>query len=80
MPSAVRLAKRLFHLDGFKKTDVSRHLSKNTDYNRVVADEFLKYFDFRDSRIDGALRQFLEAFCLAGETQESSEWTSQCNL
>lgn len=28
IPSAVRLAKRLFHLDGFKKSDVSRHLSK----------------------------------------------------
>ena len=28
IPSAVRLAKRLYHLDGFKKTDVSRHLSK----------------------------------------------------
>ena len=27
-PSAHRLAKRLFHLDGFKKSDVSRHLSK----------------------------------------------------
>lgn len=70
VPSAVRLAKRLYHLDGFKKTDVSRHLSKNTDYNRVVADEYLKYFDLVDSRIDGALRQFLESFCLTGETQE----------
>lgn len=28
LPSAVRLAKRLFTLDGFKKSDVSRHLSK----------------------------------------------------
>lgn len=28
MPSAIRLAKRLFGLDGFKKSDVSRHLSK----------------------------------------------------
>lgn len=28
MPSAVRLAKRLFYLEGFKKSDVSRHLSK----------------------------------------------------
>lgn len=27
-PSALRLAKRLFHLEGFKKSDVSRHLSK----------------------------------------------------
>lgn len=28
MPSAIRLAKRLYYLDGFKKSDVSRHLSK----------------------------------------------------
>lgn len=28
LPSAVRLAKRLYCLDGFKKSDVSRHLSK----------------------------------------------------
>lgn len=28
MPSAIRLAKRLFCLEGFKKSDVSRHLSK----------------------------------------------------
>jgi PH/SEC7 domain-containing protein len=28
IPSAVRLAKRLYLLDGFKKSDVSRHLSK----------------------------------------------------
>lgn len=28
IPSAVRLSKRLYSLDGFKKSDVSRHLSK----------------------------------------------------
>lgn len=28
IPSAIRLAKRLFGLEGFKKSDVSRHLSK----------------------------------------------------
>lgn len=28
IPSAIRLAKRLYGLDGFKKSDVSRHLSK----------------------------------------------------
>lgn len=28
LPSAIRLAKRLFGLEGFKKSDVSRHLSK----------------------------------------------------
>lgn len=28
MPSAIRLAKRLYSLDGFKKSDISKHLSK----------------------------------------------------
>lgn len=28
LPSAIRLAKRLYHLDGFRKSDVSKHLSK----------------------------------------------------
>lgn len=68
--SAARLAKRLFYLDGFKKTDVSRHLSKNTDYNHVVAEEYLRYFDFGQKSLDSALRQFLSHFCLGGETQE----------
>nr|CAD7444365.1 unnamed protein product [Timema bartmani] len=30
IPSAIRLAKRLYMLDGFKKSDVSRHLSKKS--------------------------------------------------
>ena len=34
IPSAKRLATRLFQLDGFKKTDVSRHLSRNNEYNQ----------------------------------------------
>lgn len=69
-PSASRLAKRLFNLEGFKKTDVSRHLSKNNEFNRVVAEEYLKYFDFSGDALDLALRKFLSRFCLIGETQE----------
>lgn len=34
LPSAVRLAKRLYSLDGFKKSDVSRHLSKKYAVSR----------------------------------------------
>ncbi|KAK3871166.1 hypothetical protein Pcinc_022206 [Petrolisthes cinctipes] len=70
IPSAVRLAKRLISLDGFKKTDVSRHLSKNNEFSRAVAEEYLNYFDFRGDTLDAALRKFLDKFCLAGETQE----------
>ncbi|XP_063605221.1 PH and SEC7 domain-containing protein-like isoform X4 [Penaeus indicus] len=70
IPSAVRLAKRLISLDGFKKSDVSRHLSKNNEFSRAVAEEYLNYFDFRGDTLDKALRKFLDKFCLTGETQE----------
>ncbi|XP_075145667.1 exchange factor for Arf 6 isoform X2 [Haematobia irritans] len=70
MPSAIRLAKRLYTLDGFKKSDVSRHLSKNNDFNRAVADEYLKYFNFDTKTLDESLREFLQQFALSGETQE----------
>ncbi|CAB4055557.1 PSD [Lepeophtheirus salmonis] len=39
VPSAIRLAKRLYQLDGFRKSDVSRHLSRNNEYNQVVAED-----------------------------------------
>lgn len=70
IPSAVRLAKRLYGLDGFKKSDVSRHLSKNNDFSRAVAEEYLKYFTFETLTLDEALRMFLHQFSLSGETQE----------
>ncbi|RZF35346.1 hypothetical protein LSTR_LSTR013403 [Laodelphax striatellus] len=70
LPSAERLAKRLFTLDGFKKSDVSRHLSKNNDFSRAVAEEYLKYFVFQGDTLDLALRKFLKQFSLSGETQE----------
>ena len=57
VPSALRLAKRLFHLEGFRRTDVSRHLGKNNDFSQVVAEEYLRYFDFNGSMsLDMALR------------------------
>ncbi|XP_049870290.1 PH and SEC7 domain-containing protein-like [Pectinophora gossypiella] len=70
IPSAERLAKRLYHLDGFKKSDVSRHLSKNNEFSRAVAEEYVKHFDFAGQTLDAALRAFLGRFALSGETQE----------
>lgn len=70
IPSAERLAKRLYHLDGFKKSDVSRHLSKNNEFSRAVAEEYVKHFDFKGDTLDVALRTFLLRFALSGETQE----------
>ncbi|XP_050297414.1 PH and SEC7 domain-containing protein isoform X2 [Anthonomus grandis grandis] len=70
LPSAIRLAKRLYSLDGFKKSDVSRQLSKNNDFSRAVAEEYLKYFNFEKDTLDIALRKFLKQFSLTGETQE----------
>ncbi|OWF44571.1 PH and SEC7 domain-containing protein 2 [Mizuhopecten yessoensis] len=69
-PSAQRLAKRLYNLDGFKKSDVSRHLSKKNDFGALVSEEYLKFFHFEKKTLDQALRMFLLQFCLIGETQE----------
>ncbi|XP_050562599.1 PH and SEC7 domain-containing protein isoform X7 [Spodoptera frugiperda] len=70
IPSAERLAKRLYHLDGFKKSDVSRHLSKNNEFSRAVAEEYVRHFELSGATLDAALRTFLARFALSGETQE----------
>ncbi|XP_072312935.1 PH and SEC7 domain-containing protein 1-like isoform X3 [Eucyclogobius newberryi] len=70
LAAAQRLAKRLFNLDGFRKSDVARHLSKNNDFSRMVAEEYLSFFNFTGLTLDQALRAFLRQFALVGETQE----------
>lgn len=70
LPSAQRLAKRLYYLDGFKANDVVRHLSKKNDFNQLVADEYLKLFNFQSLTLDCALRKFLKQFQLVGDAQE----------
>ncbi|XP_010868514.2 uncharacterized protein psda isoform X1 [Esox lucius] len=70
LQAAKRLAKRLFNLDGFRKSDVARHLSKNNEFSRMVAEEYLSFFNFSGLTIDQALRAFLREFALMGETQE----------
>ncbi|XP_071953867.1 uncharacterized protein [Antedon mediterranea] len=69
-PSAKRLAKRLFLLDGFKRSDVAKHLSKRNDFSQIVAEEYLNYFNFANEKLDSSLRKFLKAITLVGETQE----------
>ena len=67
VPSALRLAKRLFHLEGFRRTDVSRHLGKNNDFSQVVAEEYLRYFDFNGSMsLDMALRCVFQKYTIQG--------------
>ncbi|XP_068089776.1 PH and SEC7 domain-containing protein 3 isoform X3 [Hyperolius riggenbachi] len=68
--AAKRLAKRLYHLDGFKRSDVAKHLGKNNDFSKLVAEEYLTFFDFTGMTLDQSLRCFFKAFSLAGETQE----------
>lgn len=69
-PSAARLAKRLFYLHGFKKSDVSRHLSKKNSFSQLVGEEYLKYFDFTDESLISSLRRFIKHLTIFGETQE----------
>ncbi|CAB1312548.1 unnamed protein product, partial [Coregonus sp. 'balchen'] len=46
LQAAKRLAKRLFNLDGFR----------NNEFSRMVAEEYLSYFNFSGLTIDQALR------------------------
>ncbi|XP_074503386.1 uncharacterized protein psda isoform X2 [Sebastes fasciatus] len=75
--AAKRLAKRLYNLDGFKKSDVARHLGKNNDFSQMVAEEYLSNFHFTGLTIDQALRLFLSQFALMGETQERERVLAQ---
>ncbi|XP_009696752.1 PREDICTED: PH and SEC7 domain-containing protein 2-like, partial [Cariama cristata] len=68
--AAKRLAKRLYNLEGFKRCDVARQLGKNNEFSKLVAEEYLSFFDFTGLTLDKALRTFLKAFPLMGETQE----------
>ncbi|XP_072293306.1 PH and SEC7 domain-containing protein 1-like isoform X2 [Eucyclogobius newberryi] len=86
LQAAKRLAQRLYSLDGFKKSDVARHLNKNNEFSRSVAEEYLSLFSFRSLTIDEALRLFLRRLALVGETQERerllahfSHRYAQCN-
>lgn len=75
--SAKRLAKRLYNLSGFKRSDVCHHLSKNNPFSQMVAEEYLSLFDFRSMKLDSALRKFLSKLQLNGETQERERMLSQ---
>ncbi|KAM9477941.1 PH and SEC7 domain-containing protein 1 [Clarias gariepinus] len=86
LQAAKLLAKRLYNLDGFRRSDIARHLSKNNDFSWMVAEEYLGYFNFAGMRVDQALRVFLREFTLIGETQERERVLShfsrrylQCN-
>ncbi|XP_009685852.1 PH and SEC7 domain-containing protein 3 isoform X2 [Struthio camelus] len=70
LEAAQRLAKRLYHLDRFKRSDVAKHLGKNNEFSKLVAEEYLKFFDFTGMTLDCSLRSFFKAFSLIGETQE----------
>ncbi|KAM5253695.1 PH and SEC7 domain-containing protein 4 isoform 11-T27 [Hipposideros larvatus] len=64
------LASRLYRLEGFQKSEVAAHLRKNDDLSRAVAQEYLSFFQFGGQSLDHALRGFLQALVLSGETQE----------
>ncbi|XP_027978139.1 PH and SEC7 domain-containing protein 4 isoform X2 [Eumetopias jubatus] len=67
---AWNLASRLYHLEGFRKSEVAAYLQKNNDFSRAVAEEYLSFFQFGGQSLDQALRVFLQALVLSGETQE----------
>ncbi|KAG8141156.1 hypothetical protein E2320_006817 [Naja naja] len=70
LAAAQRLAARLYHLDGFRKSQVAAFLQKNNTFSQMVAEAYLSFFHFSAETLDQALRSFLKSFVLTGETQE----------
>ncbi|XP_007430920.1 PH and SEC7 domain-containing protein 4 isoform X2 [Python bivittatus] len=68
--AAHRLAARLYHLDGFGKSQVAAFLQKNNAFSQRVAEAYLSFFHFSAQTLDQALRSFLKSLVLTGETQE----------
>ncbi|XP_072835069.2 PH and SEC7 domain-containing protein 1 isoform X2 [Pogona vitticeps] len=68
--AALRLATRLYHLDGFKRSQVAAFLQKNNEFSQKVAEAYFSFFEFSQQTLDQALRSFLKVFVLTGETQE----------
>ncbi|XP_018411292.1 PREDICTED: PH and SEC7 domain-containing protein 4-like [Nanorana parkeri] len=64
------LAMKLFHLDGFDRSQVAPYLQKNNDFSAMVAEEYLALFDFNGKSLAIALRSLLQELVLTGETQE----------
>uniref|UniRef100_A0A8C3PFU9 SEC7 domain-containing protein n=1 Tax=Chrysemys picta bellii TaxID=8478 RepID=A0A8C3PFU9_CHRPI len=58
LEAARRLAKRLYQLDRFKRSDVAKHLGKNNEFSKLVAEEYLKFFDFTGMTLDHSLRYY----------------------
>ncbi|XP_036729327.1 PH and SEC7 domain-containing protein 4 isoform X2 [Balaenoptera musculus] len=67
---AWNLASRLYRLEGFRKSEVAAYLQKNDNFSRTVAEKYLSFFQFGGQSLDRALRGFLHALVLSGETQE----------
>ena len=40
------------------------------DFNQLVAEEYVKLFDFQGDTLDRALRKFVKQFTIIGETQD----------
>uniref|UniRef100_A0A667G720 Pleckstrin and Sec7 domain containing 2 n=1 Tax=Lynx canadensis TaxID=61383 RepID=A0A667G720_LYNCA len=74
--AARRLARRLYHLEGFQRCDVARQLGKNNEFSRLVAGEYLSFFDFSGLTLDRALRSV--GLGWAGPTHFSRRYC-QCN-
>ncbi|KAM4644874.1 PH and SEC7 domain-containing protein 4-like [Amazona ochrocephala] len=64
------LASRLFRLDGVRRSEVAAFLRRGDAFSAMVAQEFLEWFQFGGQALDQALRSFLRALALSGETQE----------
>eukprot|EP00051_Salpingoeca_urceolata_P012707 m.157302 g.157302 ORF g.157302 m.157302 type:complete len:546 (+) comp17580_c0_seq1:126-1763(+) len=66
-PAAQDLARRLYFLDGFKKSEVCSHISKRSPQSQSVLEAYVEMFDFAGLKLVAAFRRFISKFALVGE-------------
>lgn len=64
-PDPQKIAKLLRENPGLDKKEIGEYISRRD--NRAVLECFVKSFDLRQTRVDQALRLYLESFRLPGE-------------
>lgn len=65
------LARRLFNLDGYDYSQISKLIGGSSEFSKATLWEFMSLFDFSGFSIVDALRLMLRSFALLGEASET---------
>ncbi len=69
-PQAIYFKNSKKKLVFFNKYLYSNYYYSRNDFNQLVAEEYVKLFNFQGDTLDRALRKFVKQFTIIGEAQD----------